>query len=113
MKTLLIIIMVVLLIKPGFSQEFEDSPFGIFGVFAANAYGQFNREMGFTKEDYYAWAGSHVQSLGAKWSRENTLVAWDLVEPELGGGYDWQMRDSEEIIEAAYQYGGEIGRAHV
>ncbi len=92
--------------QPSTISAAEDSPFGIFGVFDANECSQFKKDMGFTNYDYYEWAGEHSQNLGAKWSRQNTLLIWGLVEPELGKGYDWTAKGGEEVIENAYKYGG-------
>ena len=90
--------------------KFEDSPFGIFGVFSVFEYPTFLKNMKFAG-DYWKWAGKHFQNLGAKWSRQNTLLIWAIIEPELGKGYQWKTPDGktsvDEIIEAAYQYGGD------
>jgi len=83
----------------------NSSPFGIFGVFGL-AYQQFMRDMGFTPEDYWKWAGNHCKTLGAKWSRENTIVFWGKREPVLGEGYQWNDWD-DQIIENAYKNGGD------
>lgn len=89
-----------------YSSSDESSPFGIFGVFGLE-YGQFTSDMNFDNNDYWEWAGEHFRNLGAKWSRQNTLLICGLVEPELGGGYDWQTKNyGEETIKNAYKYGG-------
>lgn len=88
----------------------EDSPFGIFGGFSVFEFSSFLKNMKFTNEDYWKWGGKHFQNLGAKWSRQNTLFIWNIIEPELGKGYQWKAPDGktniDEIIRAAYQYSG-------
>jgi len=92
-------------------QTGKDSPFGIFGVFDAYEHPTFIRDMKksgkfVTDADYYVWIEEHFQDLGVKWSRQNTLLIWGLVEPESGKGYNWQAKGGEEVVENAYKYGG-------
>jgi len=87
-----------------------DSPFGVFGVFDASGYRDFIKDMIFegyfdVPEDYYPWAGNHMQNLGAKWSRQNTLLVWEGVQPNPYGEYIWN--DADRTINKAYEHGGD------
>jgi hypothetical protein len=79
------------------------SPFGIFAVFG-EGYGTFMKSMNFSEEDYWKWAGDHFRNINAKWSRGGDRLIWKIVEPELGGGYNWV---SDRTLKAAYRNGGD------
>jgi hypothetical protein len=67
----------------------EDSAFGVFAAFAAKEFGYFKGRMGFDDDDYWTWAENHMRTLGAHWTRSNLQFVWDIVEPTIGGGYNW------------------------
>lgn len=76
--------------------RWESSAFGIFGAYAQE-YPWFKQQMGFSDEDYWAWVDRHFANLGAHWTRSNLQLIWDLVEPTIGGGYDW---DNDKLTDA-------------
>ncbi len=89
MKTLQII-MTVLLAFPSFSQEFTNSRFGIFGAYALE-YPWFMGQMGFDESDYWNWTDEHFKNLGTHWTRSNTQLIWELIDPNLDGNYVWDI----------------------
>lgn len=82
----------------------EDSPFGIMDAFELN-HPSFVRNMGFTDDQYLQWAGNQLRYLGVKWSRGSARIIWELVEPELGKGYNWSQID--KALKDAYRNGGD------
>lgn len=62
-----------------------------FGVYAAfdPEFPDFMKNMGQDYFGYMAWATDRMRELGATWSRSNNQFIWDLIEPEVGRGYDW------------------------
>ncbi|MDD3084265.1 MAG: hypothetical protein PHP82_04545, partial [Candidatus ainarchaeum sp.] len=83
--------------------EFEDSPFGIFAAFSSNEFVYFNQRMGFNTTQYFDWAEKHMENLGAHWTRSNVQLIWDLIEPEIGKGYNWDNTMlTDSIIKRIY-----------
>ena len=81
MKTLQIIMMAMLLTTLGFSQEFEDSPFGFH---PASVY-----------HPGYANNGlSDAQNIGVRWHRPPIYAFWFIVQPDTGDTtLDFSMYD--------------------
>ncbi|MBU4174151.1 MAG: hypothetical protein KKE90_11755 [Actinobacteria bacterium] len=69
--------------------EYVDSPFGIFVAFAANEFGYFKDQMGFTDNQYWTWVEDHFENLGAHWTRSNLQLMWHVIEPDYDGKYHW------------------------
>lgn len=69
------------------AQNHETSRFGVYGAYSLT-YTWFQTQMGFTNTDYWNWVDNHFVNLGAHWTRSNN-IAWDMIEPILGNGYDW------------------------
>lgn len=84
------------------AQNSENSKFGIFGAYATE-YNWFQNQMGFTDTDYWNWVDNHFQNLGAHWTRSNTQLIWDLIEPNLDGIYNWNItRNPDSVITNVY-----------
>jgi len=45
--------------------------------------------MGFGEERYWAWVDTHMQRLGAHWTRGTMQFFWDRIEPKLDGPLNW------------------------
>jgi hypothetical protein len=83
--------------------SYEDSPFGVFTAFSGNEFSYFDQRMGFTLGQYYDWAEQHMADLGAHWTRSNTQLIWDIVEPEIGKGYKWDnVMNTDSLIKRIY-----------
>lgn len=64
------------------------SAFGIFAGFTRE-FSDYEQAAGLTHPAYLDWAGEQYVELGARWTRSNLQLIWDLVEPSLDGAYDW------------------------
>ncbi len=96
-------------VNKGDTVSFEDSAFGIFAAFTANEFGYFSRRMGFDNDAYWTWAENHMRTLGAHWTRSNLQFVWDLVEPEIGAGYNWDNQMlTDPIAKRIYREGNAI-----
>ncbi|MBU1634629.1 carboxypeptidase regulatory-like domain-containing protein [bacterium] len=73
-----------------FSIPFEDSRFGIFGAYVLE-YRWFMQQMGFDENDYWNWVDGHFENLATHWTRSNTQLIWELIEPDLDGNYNWDI----------------------
>lgn len=62
--------------------------FGVFATFT-DEFVEFRKAMGLSLDGYRSWAGSRLRDLGATWTRSNLQLVWDLVEPVVGGSFDW------------------------
>jgi hypothetical protein len=69
---------------------YESSRFGIFGAYALE-YDWFMGQMGFDASEYWDWVDGHFEHLGAHWTRSNTQLIWELIEPDLDGNYVWEI----------------------
>ncbi len=84
------------------AQSSENSKFGIFGAYATE-YSWFQDQMSFSDTDYWNWVDNHFQNLGAHWTRSNAQLAWDLIEPTLGSGYNWNnIMKTDSVIANVY-----------
>ncbi|NOZ96024.1 MAG: hypothetical protein GXP47_14990 [Acidobacteria bacterium] len=89
---------------PGFA-----SAFGIDAGAYTQEYDYFKVRMGFSDQDYWDWADIHFQELGAHWTRSNLQLVWDLVEPVIGGGYDWDNPMlTDEVVTHVYRAPGGV-----
>lgn len=79
------------------AQSSEDSKFGIFGSYTTE-YSWFQNQMGFTNTDYWNWVDDHFENLGAHWTRSNTQLVWDLIEPNLDGVYNWNVNTKPDSV---------------
>ncbi len=96
MKKILTLLLIVLTIN-SYSQTYQDSKFGIFGAYA-DEYNWFQSQMGFTNTDYWNWVDSHFQNLGTHWTRSNTQLIWDLIDPNLDGVYNWNIITNPDSV---------------
>lgn len=81
------------------------SAFGIFAGFTREFF-PYEQAAGLTHAQYLDWAASQYGQLGAYWTRSNLQLLWDLVEPGLGGPYDWSNpMGSDECFRAAAEAG--------
>jgi hypothetical protein len=89
-------------------QEENGTALSAFGIFAGftREFATFEHAIGFDHSEYLAWAGEQYGELGAYWTRSNLQLMWDLVEPTLGGGYDWSNQmGTDEAFGAAWSAG--------
>ena len=90
------------------AQNYEDSKFGIFGAYATE-YNWFQNQMGFTDTDYWDWVDSHFQNLGTHWTRSNTQLLWELIEPNLDGNYNWNIfTNPDSVITNVYDSSADV-----
>ena len=73
------------------------SRFGIFGAYALE-YDWFMQEMGFNASGYWDWVDEHFANLGAHWTRSNTQLIWELIEPDLNGNYTWDIPTNPDSV---------------
>jgi hypothetical protein len=64
------------------------SAFGIFAGFTRE-FGDYEAAARIDHAEYLDWAGEQYRALGAYWTRSNLQLVWDVVEPIMGGGYEW------------------------
>ncbi|NIA29626.1 MAG: T9SS type A sorting domain-containing protein [Actinobacteria bacterium] len=76
---------------------FESSRFGIFGAYALE-YPWFMQQMGFDESDYWNWVDQHFVNLGTHWTRSNTQLIWELIDPELDGNYIWNIITNPDSV---------------
>lgn len=76
--------------RNSFSQMADSSRFGIFGAYT-NEYTYFINQMGLSPISYINWVDNHFKNLGAHWTRSNTQLIWNLIEPKLDGKYVWNI----------------------
>lgn len=79
------------------AQNYEDSKFGIFGAYATE-YTWFQTQMGYTDTDYWNWVDEHFENLGTHWTRSNSQLIWDLIEPDLDGVYNWNINTNPDSV---------------
>lgn len=90
------------------AQNSVDSKFGIFGAYAIE-YKWFQNQMGFTDTDYWNWVDGHFEILGAHWTRSNTQLIWDLIEPNHDGVYNWNIATNpDSVITKVYDSPAEL-----
>ena len=93
---------ITMLSQTAIAQNYEDSKFGIFGAYAIE-YNWFQNQMGFTDTDYWKWVDDHFENLGAHWTRSNTQLIWNLIEPNLDGVYNWNtITNPDSVITNVY-----------
>ncbi|MBI5181753.1 MAG: hypothetical protein HZA06_02445 [Nitrospirae bacterium] len=93
----------------GTALAYEDSAFGVLDAFTASEYSYFKERMGFTNEDYWTWAEGHMKNLGAHWTRGNQQLIWDIIEPEIGKGYNWDNQYlTDSMIKRIYSHGNSV-----
>jgi len=79
------------------AQDSENSKFGIFGAYATE-YTWFQSQMGYSDTDYWNWVDEHFENLGAHWTRSNSQLIWDLIEPNLDGVYNWNINTNPDSV---------------
>ncbi len=99
-RTLLLFLLV--LTARGYSQTIADSlieqsRFGIFGAYALE-YGWFMQNMGFNGQEYWNWVDGHFEELGAHWTRSNTQLIWELIDPNLDGKFVWNIITNPDSV---------------
>jgi len=76
--------------------------YGVFQLYG-DEYVRFRQLMGQSLPDYWAFVDTHVARLQASSTRTNTLLIWQIVEPALGGGFQWDNElQTDAVIKAAY-----------
>ncbi|MBU2578199.1 hypothetical protein KKA69_05250 [Patescibacteria group bacterium] len=89
----------------GGNLSFEESFFGIYSAYNHDDYGFFKNITGMTSQEFYDWTNSHQEILKFHWTVP-TVLAWQSVEPELGGNYDWNNKwDLDDKIKAIAKNG--------
>jgi hypothetical protein len=66
----------------------QQSAFGLFAPFTPE-FRDYERAAGLSHPEYLQWVGDECNALGAHWTRSNLQLLWDLAEPQLGDGYNW------------------------
>ncbi len=84
-----------------------------FGVYTSHRLDQrFMGAVGLDDEGMFQWCDRHMAALGAKWTRFSLLAVWQLIEPTLGGGYNWSAQGPngapDAILAAVYAPGNDI-----
>lgn len=93
----------------GTALSYEDSAFGVLDAFTASEYSYFKDQMGFTNEDYWTWAEDHMKNLGVHWTRGNQQLFWNIIEPEIGKGYNWDNSYlTDSMIKRIYSHGNSV-----
>ncbi|MCD4784930.1 MAG: hypothetical protein K8T10_14030 [Candidatus Eremiobacteraeota bacterium] len=88
--------------------EYEESFFGVFNSHDHDAYGPFKEWVGLDEQGFYDWADYHQSVLKFHWSRTNTELVWDVVEPDFDGNYVWNnFMDADDNI-AAFRKTGQV-----
>jgi hypothetical protein len=77
------------------------SAFGIFAGFTSE-FSTYEQAAGMSHTAYLDWAGQQYDQVGARWTRSNLQLLWDVLEPDVGGPYDWSNQmGTEECFSAA------------
>lgn len=80
----------------------EESAYGVFQLYG-DEYAPFRQEMGQSLQEYWDFVDEHVAALDVRLTRTNTLLSWGLVEPAMGGGYDWSnATQTDAVVTATY-----------
>jgi len=88
--------------------EYEESLFGVFNSHDHDAYTNFKQWVGLDEQGFYDWADGHQKNLKFHWSRTNTELVWDVVEPDFDGVYVWDnVMDADDNI-AAFRKTGQV-----
>lgn len=84
--------------------EYSDSAFGILGAHNTGLENISGPDSA-SREEYWEWVDDHLLTLGAHWTRFNCLLNWTKVEPNLGGGYDWDSAycGADSVFSAVYE----------
>lgn len=79
---------------------------GAYGIFQlyGDEYGPYRQAVGQTLEQYWAETDQRVAELGVTYTRTNTLLTWEIVEPTIGGGYVWDnaTMKTDAVVKATY-----------
>ncbi len=105
LRMLVLVGLSLAVLAPAQAEEpsWEQSVYGIFGVYAVE-YGHFMQRMGFDKDEYWRWADGHGFLLDYHLTRSNTQLIWPLIEPEIGGPYNWNNEKlTDGVIRAVYR----------
>lgn len=87
----------------------ENSPFGVFAAYSSKEFSAFLKQNNFSTTDYWDWADKHMGDIGAHWTRSNLQLAWDFVEPVLGGGYKWDGNTgTDSLVKRMYASENEV-----
>jgi len=84
-----------------------------FGVYLSHTLPQrFMQAEGLSNQAMFDWCDQHMAALGAHWTRYSLLAAWQLIEPTLGGGYNWSANGPngapDTMLGAVYAPGNDI-----
>jgi len=92
------------------SQSSTDSAFGVYMSHTLPT--KFMQDEGLTSQAMNDWTDQHMAALGAHWTRYSLLAAWQLIEPTIGGGYNWSANGPngapDTILSAVYAPGNDI-----
>ena len=86
----------------------ELSSFGIHGAYSPAPF--FQQKKGFTDDEYLEWVSGHMQTINARFTRRNTLLIWDVVDPDPDNpdDYDWDSRGTDKTLISIYKSGNDI-----
>lgn len=82
--------------------------FGVFSTHNHDAHRHFMHQTGMSMQGFYEWVDAHQAVLGFHWSRTGADIVWELIEPVLGEGYDWDNRMATDDNLRAYYASGQI-----
>jgi len=91
----------------------QSSTGSAFGVYLSHTLPtKFMLDEGLTSQAMFDWSDQHMATLGAHWTRYSLLAAWQLIEPTIGGGYNWSANGPngapDAILGAVYAPGNDI-----
>jgi len=107
--TIFILVFQLLVSSFFFSKVFGESAYGVFSSHVLEV--EFQNKTGLQDmNEYFNYVDRQMQDLGAKWTRLNLIFQWSLVEPIIGGGYDWDSPSggTDTLINAIYKPGNDI-----
>ncbi|GBE00021.1 hypothetical protein BMS3Abin07_02067 [bacterium BMS3Abin07] len=96
----------------GTETAYENSSFGVHGAYGPSPF--FQKRMGFTDDEYLAWVSGHMQSINAHFTRRNTLLIRDVVDPDINipDDYDWDTLRTDKTLINIYKSGNNIHALH-
>lgn len=81
--------------------KYGESFFGVFDSHNHDQYQWFKNAVGLDEQGFYEWADAHQSVLKFHWSRIVMELAWEIVEPDLDGNYEWDnIMDAGDNIQA-------------
>ncbi len=65
----------------GTETAYENSSFGVHGAYGPSPF--FQQKMEFTDDEYLEWVSAHMQTINAHFTRRNTMLIWNIVDPDI------------------------------